>query len=126
MGMRPGSHFKSNAGRIPTQLQCLCVDVNAKSSVNGLLALVQMIATGPIHQTAGLVMAEENHQPPMQPLHHGSYRPNTLIGVQTTHIAPISKMPGAVHLLPLTPQPDSLQWYLSNMIDFNAFNLFYM
>ena len=126
MGTSPDSHFKSTAGRIPARLKCLFVVEDAESSVKGLLALVQTFATGPIRQTAGMVIVEERHQPPMQPLHDGSYRRKPLFGVGTTYIVPISAIQGAVHLLPLTPQPDSSRWYLSNTIDLNAFNLFYM
>jgi hypothetical protein len=66
------------------------------------------------------------HQPPMQLLHHGSYHHKPLFGVGTTYIVPISTIQAAVHLLPLILQPDSSQWYLSNTIDLNALNLFYM
>ena len=62
----------------------------------------------------------------MQLLHDGSDCCNPHFGVGTTYIVPISAIQGAVHVLPLTPQPDSSLWYLSNTIDFNAFNLFYM
>jgi len=107
-------------------MKCLFIVEDAESSVKGLLALVQTFATGPIRQTAGMVIVEEMHQPPMQPLHDGSYRRKPLFGVGTSYIVPISAIQGAVHLLPLTPQPDSSRWYLSNTIDLNAFNLFYM
>jgi hypothetical protein len=40
MGTSPDSHFQSTAGCIPTQLKCLFVIEDAKSSVKGLLALV--------------------------------------------------------------------------------------
>jgi len=124
MGMSPDSHFKSTAGRISTRLKCLFVVEDAESSIKELLALVQTFATGPIRQTAGMVIVEERHQPPMQPLHDGSYHHKPLFGVRTTYIVPISLIQGAVHLLPLMLQPDSLRWYLSNTIDLNAFNLF--
>jgi hypothetical protein len=62
----------------------------------------------------------------MQPLHNGSYSCKPLFGVGTAYIIPISVIQGAVHLLWLTLQPDSCWWYLSNTIDLNAFNLFYM
>jgi len=126
MGTSPDSHFKSNAGGIPAQLKCLFIVKDAELSVNGLLSLVQTFATGPVRQTACMVIVEERHQPPMQPLHDGSYCRKPLVGVGTPDIVPISAIEGAVHLLPLTPQPDSSWWYLSNTIDLNAFNLFYM
>jgi len=126
MGTSPDSHFKSTAGRIPARLKCLSVVEDAESSVKGLLALVQTFATGPICQTAGMVIVEETHRPPMEPLHDGSYRRKPLFGVRTTYIVPLSAIQGAVHLLPLTPQPDSSRWYLSNTIDLNAINLCYM
>jgi len=127
MGTSPDSHFKSTAGLIPAWLKSLFGVEDAESSVEGLLALVQTFATGPIRQTAGMVIVEGRHQPPMEPLHNGSYRREALFGVGTTsYIVPISAMQGPIHLLPLTPPPDSLRWYLSNTIDENAFNLFYM
>jgi len=126
MGTSPDSHFKSTEGCIPAWLNCLFVVEDAESSVKGLYALVQTFATGPIRQTAGMVIVEERHQPPMQPLHDGSYRCKPRFGIATTYIVPISTIQGAVHHLPLRPQRDSSRWYLSNTIDLNAFNLFYM
>jgi len=67
MGTSPDTHFKSTARHIPAHLKCLFIIEDAESSVEGLLALVQTFATGPIHQTAGMVIVEERHQPPMQP-----------------------------------------------------------
>jgi len=126
MGTSAESHFKSTAGRISAQLKCLFVVEDAESSVKGLLVLVQTFATGPIRQTAGMVLVKEMHQPPIQPLHDGSYRRKPLFCVETTYIVSICAIQGAVHLVPLTPQPDSSRWYLSNTIDLSAFNLFYM
>jgi len=126
MGTSRDCHFKSTAGGIPARLKCLFVVEDGKSSVEGLLALVQTFAPRPIRQMAGMVIVKERHQPPMQPLHDGSYRHKPLISVGTTHIVPSSAIHGAVHLLPLTLLPDSSRWYLSNTIDMNAFNLFYM
>jgi len=83
-------------------------------------------ATGPICQTAAMVIAEERLQLPMQPLLDGSYLHEPHFGVGTTYIIPISVIERAVHLLPLTLQPNSPWWYLSNMMDLNVFNLFYM
>jgi len=126
IGTSLDSHFKSTAGHIPARLKCLFVVEDAELCVKGHLALVQMFAAGQICQTAGMVIVEERHQPPMQPLPDGSFLRKTLFGIETTHIVPISAMQVAVHLPALTPQPDSLRWYLSNRIDLNAFNLLYM
>jgi len=126
IGRSPDSHFQSTAGLIPARLKCHFVVEDAESSVEELVALVQTFATGPIRQTAGMVIVEERHQPPMQPLHNGSYSCKPLFGVGTTYIVSISAIQGAVHLLPLMPQPANSRWYLSNKIDFNAFNLSYM
>jgi len=65
--MSMDSHFKSTAGCIPALLECLFVLEDAELSVDVLLALVQWFAAGPICQTAGTVIVEERHQPPMQP-----------------------------------------------------------
>jgi len=73
VGNSPDSQFKSTTGGIPGLLKCLVIIDDAESNVDGLLAMVQMIATGPIRQTAGMVSVEESHQGPMQPLQHGSY-----------------------------------------------------
>jgi hypothetical protein len=91
MGTSPDSHFKSTVGHIPTRLKCLFIVEDAESGIKGLLALVQTFATGPIHQTAGMVIFEERDQPPMQPLHDGSYHPKPLFGVGTTYIIPIRR-----------------------------------
>jgi hypothetical protein len=107
-------------------LKCLLVVKDAESSVKGLLSLVQTFATGPIRQTAGMVIVEERHQPQMQPLHNGRYHCKSLFGVGTTYIVPISAIEGAVHLLPVMPQSDGSWGYLRNAIDFNLVNLFYM
>jgi len=125
-GRSPDSHFQSTAGGIPARLNCLFVIEDAESSVKGLLALVQTFATGPIRQIAVMVIVEERHRLLMQPLHNGSYPRKPLVGIRTTYIVPISAIQGAVHLVPLTPQPDSSRWYFSIKIDLNAFNIFYM
>jgi len=126
MGTSPDSHLRSTAGRILARLKCPFFVEDAQSSIKGLVALVQTFATGPIRQTAGMAILEERHQPAMQALHDGRYHRKPHFSVRTTYIVLISAIQGAVHLLPLTPQPDSLQWYLSNTIDLNAFNLFHM
>jgi hypothetical protein len=126
IGTTPDSHFKSAAARIAAWLKLLFVVKDAESSITGLLALVQMFATGPICQTAGMVIVEARHQPPMQPMHDGSYCCKPLVDVGTTYIVLICTIPVVVHLLPLTMQPDSWRWYLSNTIDWNAVNLFNM
>jgi hypothetical protein len=72
MGTSPDSHIKSSVGCIPAWLMCLFVVEDAKSSVKWLLPLVQTFATGPIRQTAGVVIVKERYQSPMQLLHDGS------------------------------------------------------
>ena len=126
MGTSPDRHFQSTAGRIAAQLKSDFVVQNADGSITGLLALVQTFATGPIRQTAGMVIVQERNQPPMQPLQDGSNQRKPHFSIGTTHIVPLSALQGTVHHLPLTPQLNSLQWYLNNMINLNASNLFYM
>jgi len=116
----------SNAGHIHGQLQCLFVLEDPESSVKGLLALVQTFPTAPISLTTSMMIGNERHQPLMKPLHDGSYSCNPLLGIGTTFIVPISANQGAVRPLPLMQQPDSSWWYLSNTIDFDAFNLYFM
>jgi len=118
------SHFKSTAGCIPARLECQFVGKDAESSVKGLLPLVQMFATRLIWQTTGMEIVDERQQHPMQPLHDGSCSRKRRFGVGNTFIVPISAIQGAVHRLPLTPQPERSQWYLSNTIDLNGFNLY--
>jgi hypothetical protein len=120
MGTSPYSHFKLTVGNVPPHLKCLFITEHAESCVRRLFAWGQTFATGLIHQTAGTVIFRKRHQPPMQSLHVGNYLRKPLCGIQITYIAPISAIPGALHLVLLTPQPDSLQWYLINMIDLNA------
>ena len=126
MGMSPDSHFKMTAGCIPAHIKCLFIVDDAKSSGTGLLVLVQTFATGLIRQTAGMVIVGERHQPPVQPLHDGSYPHWPIFSIGTTYIIPISAIQGAVHLVLLMPQWDSMLQYWSNTIDMNAFILFYM
>jgi len=126
MGTSLDCHFKLTAPCITPCLESLFVAEDAESSVKGLLTLVLTPATGPICHTAGMVIADDRHQPPMQTLEGASYCQKPVFGIGTTYVVPISAIQGAVHLLPLTSQPDSLQWYLSHMIDLNAHNLFYM
>jgi hypothetical protein len=123
METNPDTDFKSTGGHIPARLKCLFVVEDTESSITELLASVQTFAIGPIRQTAGMVIVEESHQPPMQPLNNGSYRHTALVGIGTTYIVPISAIAGAVHLLAQMPQPDTLRWYLSNKIDLNVFNV---
>jgi len=111
------SQFKATAGRIPTRLKSYFIVEAAESGVKGLLALVQTIATGPISSSAGMVIVEQRHQPLMQYLHKESHHGKPLPSVGTPYIISLSTIESAVHLLPLTPQPESTQWYLSNMID---------
>ena len=73
--------FKLTTGCIPARLKCLFVIEDAKWSVTGPLALVQMLPTGPIYRTAGMVIVEEMHEPPMQPLHDTSAMGSPLAAV---------------------------------------------
>jgi len=107
MGTSPDSHFRSTAGCIPTWLKCPFLVENAELIIKGPLALGQTFPTGPIHQTAGIVIVDGRHQPRMQPLHDGSYCCKPLCRIGTTYIILISVIQGAVHLVPLKPRPDS-------------------
>jgi len=122
MGTSPDGHVKLTTRYIPAQLKCLFIIENAESCIEGLLALVRKFGTRQIHQPAGMVIVNESHQRPMQPLHNGCYCIKPLCSVETTYIIPIRAIQGAVHFLLLTPQPDGSQWYLSNMIELNVFN----
>jgi len=126
MGTSLHRDLKLTAGHIPTRLKCLFVIEHAELSIEGFPVVVQTLATGPIRWTAGMCIIEERDQLPMQPLHNGSYHCMPLFGDRTTYIVPISMIQGAVHLLPLMPQPDSTRCYSSNTITLNASNLFYM
>jgi len=126
MGTSSHSHYKSTAGGNPARLKCLFVVKDAESSVEGLVALVQTFATGPIRQTAGMVIVQERCQHPMQPLHIEGYSRKSLFVVGTTHIIHIPAIQAAMPLFGLMLQPDGSQWYLTNTIDFNAFNVFLM
>jgi len=90
------------------------------------LPWIRHFANGLIRQTAGVVIVGERQQPPMESLHDGSYNCKPLFAVGTTYTVSVSEIQGAVHLVLLTPQPDSMWWYLSNTIDLNHFNLFDM
>jgi hypothetical protein len=116
----------TTVGCVPAWFKRHFVVDDGESSINGLLALLQTFVTGMICQTAGMVILEERHQPLMQPLYRGSYCSTPLFGIRTTYIVPTRAIHGAVHLLLLTPLPDNSWWNLSNGIDLNAFNLFYM
>jgi len=48
VGTSPESQFKSTTGGIPGLLKCLVITEDAESNGDGLLAMVQMIAAGPI------------------------------------------------------------------------------
>ena len=120
----PDSHCSLTAGCIPAPVKCLCIIKDAESRIEELLAMVQTFATEPIHQTAGMVIVKERHLLLMQPLQDGSYLRTHLVSVHTTNIIPISATQGAVHCLPLTLQPDSMQLYSSNTIHLNCFNFF--
>jgi hypothetical protein len=107
MGTSLDSPFNLTAGCIPAWLECHFVIADAESSVKELLALDVTFATEPICSTAGMVMVKGRHQPPIQPFHDESYHCIPFFAVRTTFIIRISAIQGAVHLLPLTPQPDS-------------------
>jgi hypothetical protein len=126
MGTSPDSQFELTAEHIPTRVKCRSIIEHAESKDKRLLAFVQMFATGQIPQSAGIVIVKARHHPPMQPLHNGSYCCMPRFGVGITFFVPISITSRALHLLPQMQQPDSSQWYLSNTIDLNASNLFYM
>jgi hypothetical protein len=69
MGTSPDSNIESMAGGIPTLLLCLFIIEDAESSVKVIVPLVQMFATGPIRQPAGMVIVMERPRPPRQPVH---------------------------------------------------------
>jgi len=118
--------WKSTAGCILTCCKFLFVAEEAETCIISLLALAKMFSTGLIHPTTGIVVVMERHQPPIQRWHSSNCYPKPRFSVRTTHIVPISVIQWAVQLLPLTPQPDSKWWDLSNKIDFNVSNVFYM
>jgi len=126
MGTSPDSQYRSTAGLILASLKCHYIVEAAESIKEGLLAMVQTFATGPKHLNAGMVIIEQRDQPPMEPMHNGSYHRTPPVGVRMSQIIPISMIEGAVHHHPLTLQPDSMPWYLSNLIDLNALNLVYV
>ena len=123
MGMSPDSHIKLTAVQIPSQLKCFFIVKDAVCSLQGLLALVQTVATRPIDHTAGMVIVEERYQHLMEHLHNGRQHCKSGCSVGTTYIVLICVINGAVQLLPLTAQPDSMRLYWSNMIHLNAFTL---
>jgi len=124
MGTSLDHHFRWSTASVPAQLKCLFVVDNAELNVKRFLALIKIFTTGPIHQTAGMIIVKGRYQPPMQLSHAGSYHSKPLFGVRTTYIVLINAIQGAMHLLLLKSQPDSSWRYMSNTIDFNAFNLF--
>jgi len=125
MGKSPDSHFMSAGGCLGTWLKVDVIVEDAELSVKSLLTSVQTFVAKPICQTAVMVILEERHQPQLATLHNGSYYPKPLCSVGTTCIGYISMIQGAVHRLPLMPQPDSTRWYLSNTMELNGCNLFY-
>jgi len=126
MGTSPDNLFMATAGLFPAPLKCLFVVQDAELSIKALLALDQTFSTGPMRQIAGVAIVVERHQPLMLPSHNEIYCCKPLFGVGTTYIITISAIQHAVHHLLLMPQPDSVRWYLSNTIDLNTLNLFYM
>jgi len=126
MGTSLDSHIKWTAGCIPARLNYYLDVEDAESSIRGLLALVQPFATGPVLMTAGMVIVDVRHQSPMQLLQDGSHCRKPLFGVGILYIILISVIQEAVHFHPVTPQPATMQRYMSNTIDLDAWNLFYM
>jgi len=88
MGMSPKSHFKSTAGCIPTRLQCLVAVGNAELIFKVQLSLVQMFATGSIHQTAGMMIVEQRQKPPTELLHDGSSRCKLISSLEHLLLSP--------------------------------------
>jgi hypothetical protein len=126
MGMSMKCHFKSTAECIPALLKCHFIVRDAESSIEGLLALVQMFASRPICETACMVIVEERHQPPMQILHNLSFWRKPPLGIRTTYIITQSANYGPVDLLLLTTQTNCCWWYSSNRIDLNSSKVCYM
>jgi len=126
MGTSLDCHIKSTARSISTWLKCLSVVKDAEPSFKWLLTFFQTFATEPIRPTSERVIVLQRHQPSRKPCHDWSYCGQPASSILITHIVRISTIEGAVHLLPLTPQPDSMWWYLINTPDFNAFHMFYM
>jgi hypothetical protein len=122
MGMSADSDIMLTTGGIPALLKCHFVVKAAELSGKGLLALVQTFVTGPICQTACMVIVKERDQPPIQPCHDESYCHKPVFGIGTTYNIPSSTIQGAVNHLPLIPLPDNSQWYVSNTIDLNRSN----
>jgi hypothetical protein len=84
------SNFLSNAGLIPTPLQCPFFIKDSELVVIGLLALVRSCPKGMICHATGMVMVGLMHPPLRQPLHNGCYCRNPCLCVRTTYIVPIS------------------------------------
>jgi len=124
MGTSLDSQFRSTARQIPVWLKCLLVLMDAELSVTGHLASVQTFGIAVTHQTAGMVNAEKRDQHPIDCLPDGHSHCKPLLVVGTTFIVLTRAKQGAVHLVLLTPQLDSMWWYLSNRIDHNVLNRF--
>jgi len=90
IGMSPDGHAQMNAGWLGLWLKCLFIIENAESSVKGHLALVKTFDTVPIHQTPGMVMVAERHQPPMELLQDGSNCCKDYCGIRTCYLVCIS------------------------------------
>ena len=117
MGTSLDSHCNLTARRIPSHLKSLSILKDAESCVKRILALVQTFATGPIRQTAGILIVKDRHQASMQPLHDRSRGRKSSVGIGTTNIVHICATQCAVHLPLPMPQPDSMWWSLSNTIE---------
>jgi len=69
MGMSLDSPCNATAECSSAWFKCVFVVEDAESSIIGLIAMVQLFPTGPVHETIGMVVVEERHQSPMQPSH---------------------------------------------------------
>lgn len=90
MGTSWNSYFKSTSTCIPAQLKCLFIVVDTELTVKVLLFSVETFATGPIYQTAGMVMLQERLQPPIQPWRDGWYCCKPCFSVKISSIILIS------------------------------------
>jgi hypothetical protein len=126
MGTSYDSYFKLTAGYITAHLLCVFVVEDAEFNVKELVGLIQTLATAPICHTAGIDILEMPYQPLRQSWHDCSYSSRAVVIVRITSIVLISPIQGAVHLLPLTLQPESKSWNFCNIMDLNTSNVFDM
>jgi len=107
MGKSPESNFQLTDGCNHAQLKCLFIMEDTESFIEELVVLLQSFPTGLIRQTTGMAVVEERYEPPMQPLYNWSNHCMPLFLNATTYIVLISTIKLAVHLYPLTMQPES-------------------